>query len=132
MTRLTAALMLPATLALAGLQGGAFAENSVFTTVKTGPVEVLADARGMTLYVFDKDSDGMSACYDKCAANWPPMLAAAGAMADDDFGLIQRKDGSMQWTYYGKPLYLWVKDTKPGDMTGDGMNGVWHVAKPQD
>jgi predicted lipoprotein with Yx(FWY)xxD motif len=132
MTRLTAALMLPATLALAGLPGGAFAENSAFTTVKTGPVEVLADARGMTLYVFDKDSDGMSACYDKCAANWPPMLAAAGAMADDDFGLIQRKDGSMQWTYYGKPLYLWVKDTKPGDMTGDGMNGVWHVAKPQD
>ena len=132
MTRLTVALMLPATLALAGLPGGAFAENSAFTTIKTGPVEVLADARGMTLYVFDKDNDGMSACYDKCAANWPPMLAAAGAMAADDFGLIQRKDGSMQWTYYGKPLYLWVKDTKPGDMTGDGMNGVWHDAKPQD
>ena len=131
MTRLTA-LMLPATMALAGLPGGAFAEDPAFTTVKTGAVEVLADARGMTLYVFDKDRDGMSACYDKCAANWPPMLAAAGAMADDDFGLIERKDGTRQWTYYGKPLYLWVKDTKPGDMTGDGMNGVWHVARPQD
>ena len=131
MIRLTA-LMLPATLARAGLPGTAFAAESAFTTVKTGAVEVLADSRGMTLYVFDKDSDGMSACYDKCAANWPPMIAAAGAMADDDFGLIQRKDGSMQWTYYGKPLYFWAKDTKPGDMTGDGVNGVWHVAKPQD
>ena len=86
----------------------------------------------MTLYIFDKDSDGKSVCYDKCAANWPPLLADDGAKAEDDFGLAQRTDGQMQWTYYGKPLYLWVKDTKPGDTTGDGVNDVWHVAKPQD
>ena len=95
-----------------------------------GPV--LTDAAGMTLNVLDKDSDGKSACYDKCAANWPPLLAGADAKTEDDFGLIQRTDGKMQWTYYGKPLYLWVKDTKPGDVTGDGVNDVWHVAKPQD
>ncbi len=131
MNRLTK-LILPATLALAGLAGTALHAQSAFSTVKTGAVEVLADASGMTLYVFDKDTDGVSACYDKCAANWPPMIAAAGATTDDDFGLTERKDGTMQWTYYGKPLYLWVKDTKPGEMTGDGVNDVWHVARPQD
>ena len=47
---------------------------------------------------------------------------------DDEYTLVQRKDGTMQWAYDGKPLYLWKKDTKPGDMTGDGVGGVWHVA----
>jgi predicted lipoprotein with Yx(FWY)xxD motif len=126
-TRLTAAAfsacaLLPA-IALAGVP------------VKTGTSAagpVLTDAKGMTLYVFDKDADGKSACYDKCAANWPPLIAEQGAAAEDDFGLAKRDDGSMQWTYYGKPLYLWVKDSKPGDVTGDGVKDVWHVAKPQD
>ncbi len=93
-----------------------------------GPV--LTDAKGMTLYTFDKDKGGASACYDKCAANWPPLLAGAGAAKDDDFDLIKRSDGSMQWTYYGKPLYLWVNDAAAGDVTGDGVGGIWHVAKP--
>lgn len=93
---------------------------------------ILTDAHGMTLYTFDKDQGGTSACYDACAANWPPLLAAQGAMADDDFGLIQRTDGTTQWTYYGMPLYLWVKDAKPGDRTGDGVKGVWHVARVRD
>ena len=90
---------------------------------------ILTDAKGMTLYTFDNDKDGASACYDACAANWPPLVAAADAKADDEYGLIDRTDGSKQWTYDGKPLYLWVKDQKPGDMTGDGVKGVWHTAK---
>jgi len=93
--------------------------------------EVLTDANGMTLYIYDKDKDGVSACYDKCAANWPPVLASDGAKTDDDFGLTKRNDGTMQWTYYGMPLYLWVKDAKPGDTTGDGVGGVWHAAVEQ-
>lgn len=84
---------------------------------------------GMTLYTFDKDEGGVSACYDKCAENWPPLLAAADAKAEGEYGLTDRTDGSKQWTYDGKPLYLWVKDQKPGDMTGDGVNDVWHTAK---
>ena len=89
---------------------------------------VLTDANGMTLYTFDKDVDGVSACYEKCAVNWPPLLAPEGAEADDDFGLTERSDGTMQWTYYGMPLYLWIKDANPGDTTGDGVGGVWHAA----
>jgi predicted lipoprotein with Yx(FWY)xxD motif len=41
-----------------------------------------------------------------------------------------RDDGAKQWAYKGKPLYTWAKDTKPGDITGDGVNNVWHIAKP--
>jgi predicted lipoprotein with Yx(FWY)xxD motif len=83
----------------------------------------------MTLYTFDKDAAGKPSCYDQCAAKWPPLTAAAGAKADGDYTLVKRKDGSMQWAYNGRPLYLWQKDKKPGDVTGDGVGGVWHVAK---
>lgn len=90
---------------------------------------ILTDAKGMTLYIFDNDKDGKSACYDECAVNWPPYLAEAGAKEDGEYGLVERTDGTMQWTHEGMPLYLWIKDTKPGDTTGDGVKGVWHTAK---
>jgi predicted lipoprotein with Yx(FWY)xxD motif len=98
-------------------------------SMKTDQGEILTDAKGMTLYTFDKDTSGVSNCYDKCATNWPPLMATADAKADGDYSLVERKDGSMQWAYKGMPLYLWVKDAVPGDMTGDGVNKVWHVAK---
>jgi predicted lipoprotein with Yx(FWY)xxD motif len=107
------------------LAAPAFAENMAILE-KDG---VLTDAKGMTLYTFDADKDGKSACYDACAANWPPLTAEAGAKADAEYGLTDRTDGTKQWTYKNMPLYLWVKDAKPGDMTGDGVKGVWHVAK---
>ena len=112
-------------LALAVFALPAFAENMAIME-KDG---ILTDANGMTLYTFDNDKGGVSACYDACAENWPPLLAAADAKADAEYGLTDRKDGTKQWTYDGKPLYLWVKDKKPGDMTGDGVKGVWHVVK---
>ena len=96
--------------------------------MKTDKGEVLTDAKGMTLYVFDKDSKGKSACYGQCATNWPPLMAASDAKADGHFSLVTRKDGKHQWAYDGQPLYLWKKDGKPGDMTGDGVGGVWHTA----
>ncbi|MBI1172455.1 hypothetical protein GC209_13740 [bacterium] len=121
---------IPMTLAALALSGAASFADTGIMTGKSAIGEVLTDSKGMTLYTFDKDSGGASACYDKCAANWPPLLAPADAKADDDFGMIKRTDGTMQWTYYGKPLYLWKKDAAAGDVTGDGMNGVWHAAKP--
>jgi predicted lipoprotein with Yx(FWY)xxD motif len=91
---------------------------------------VLTNDAGMTLYTFDKDSGGKSMCNGPCAANWPPLTAAADAKPYGDWTLVTRDDGTKQWAYEGKPLYLWAKDKKPGDKTGDGMlNGAWHVAK---
>lgn len=91
---------------------------------------VLADASGMTLYTFDKDAAGKSACNGPCAGNWPPLMAKGDAMPSGDYTIITRDDGGKQWAFKGKPLYLWKKDAKPGDKTGDGVNNVWHVAKP--
>lgn len=93
-----------------------------------GGKQVLTDAKGMTLYTYDKDTAGVSNCYDKCAVNWPPMMSDASAKADGDFTIVDRTDGTKMWAYKGLPLYLWVKDTKPGDVTGDGVGGVWHTA----
>jgi predicted lipoprotein with Yx(FWY)xxD motif len=53
-----------------------------------------------------------------------------GEVANGDYSLITRDDGAVQWAYKGKPLYLWVKDKSPGEMSGDGVNKVWHVVKP--
>jgi predicted lipoprotein with Yx(FWY)xxD motif len=93
--------------------------------------KVLTDAHGMTLYTFAKDSKGKSACNGKCAQNWPPLMAAAGEKGGKGYSMIKRDDGKMQWAYKGKPLYTWVKDKKPGDITGDGvLKGAWHIAKP--
>ncbi|HBU29929.1 MAG: hypothetical protein A2X71_10205 [Thiobacillus sp. GWE1_62_9] len=93
---------------------------------------VLTNPAGMTLYVFDKDTagSGKSVCNGDCAMKWPPLTATAADKAAGDYAVITRDDGSKQWSYKGKPLYLWFKDQKPGDMTGDGVNDVWHTAKP--
>lgn len=93
---------------------------------------VLVGPSGMTLYTFDKDmaGSGKSTCNGPCATNWPPLVVAQGDAASDDFSIITRDDGSKQWAVKGKPVYYWVKDSKPGDKTGDGFNKVWQVAKP--
>ena len=98
-------------------------------SMDTAKGEVLTDAKGMTLYTFDRDANGTSSCYDTCAQKWPPLTAAADAVADGEYTQIERKGGSKQWAYDGRPLYLWQNDKKPGDVTGDGVGGVWHVAK---
>jgi predicted lipoprotein with Yx(FWY)xxD motif len=106
-------------------------------TMDTSLGMVWTDQNGMTLYTFDKDTKGaaMSACAGQCIENWPPFLAADGAMAEGEWTLVDvvDKDGATKkmWAYDGWPVYLWVKDTKPGDVTGDMVGGVWHVAKAE-
>ncbi|CAB3694652.1 COG4315 family predicted lipoprotein [Achromobacter pestifer] len=91
---------------------------------------ILVNSAGMTLYTFDKDTAGKSACNDQCAKAWPPVTAAADAKPMGDLTIITRDDGSKQWAHKGKPVYLFAKDTKPGDKTGDNFKDVWHVIKP--
>jgi predicted lipoprotein with Yx(FWY)xxD motif len=93
--------------------------------------KVLTDGKGMTLYTFDKDAGGKSACNGPCATNWPPLMAAADAKPASDYTIIVRDDGSKQWAHKGKPLYTWKNDKKAGDITGDGFaNNSWHIATP--
>lgn len=103
-------------------------------TMDTSPVKtmdgVLVGANGMTLYTFDRDvaGSGKSVCNGPCATNWPPLMASKAPGAD--YSVITRDDGKTQLAYKGKPLYYWVKDAKPGDKTGDGVNQVWRTARP--
>jgi predicted lipoprotein with Yx(FWY)xxD motif len=103
---------------------------------QTSPAKVadgaLVGANGMTLYTFDRDAvgSGKSVCNGPCATNWPPLMAADTDKASGDFSIVTRDDGKKQWAVKGKPLYYWIKDTKAGDKTGDGVNNVWHTAKP--
>lgn len=102
-------------------------------TVSTAPTDkgiALVDEKGMTLYIFDKDDAGKTACVDGCAANWPPLAATASDKAMGEYSIIARPDGSKQWAYRGKPLYRWIKDGKAGDTTGDGFRDLWHIARP--
>lgn len=112
---------------------GAFA---AFSAWADAPVQtannVLTGINGMTLYTFDKDAagSGKSVCNGPCAGNWPPLAATMEAKAAGDYSIILRDDGTRQWAYKGKPLYFWAKDQKLGDQTGQGFNGIWHVATP--
>ncbi|MEN0072122.1 MAG: hypothetical protein AAGC63_14165, partial [Propionicimonas sp.] len=91
---------------------------------------ILVDGSGMTLYLFTKDSPNTSACTGQCLVNWPPLVGepTAGTGVDDSrLGSFQRDDGGTQATYNGWPLYYWKDDTKPGDVLGQNVNGVWFV-----
>ena len=103
------------------------------TTYAPAPVSaptgtVLTTSNGMTVYVFDRDAPGRSTCYDRCAQYWIPVYAPPGAAAGNGLTLIQRGDGRMQWaTSQGMPLYTYFNDRAPGDVTGNNVDGTWHV-----
>jgi predicted lipoprotein with Yx(FWY)xxD motif/plastocyanin len=97
---------------------------------------ILLDEKGMTLYLYTKDTKDVSNCYDKCAQNWPPLLTSGPAMGGDGvdaamLGTTTRSDGMTQVTYNGWPLYYFIKDHKPGDMTGQDVSGVWYLVSPK-
>ena len=94
--------------------------------------DILVDADGLTLYVFTKDTNGASACTGTCATAWPPALVsntptATGGVDGSKLTEITRPDGAKQLAYDGHPLYRYANDAKPGDVTGQKVNGVWFV-----
>jgi predicted lipoprotein with Yx(FWY)xxD motif len=116
-----------AALAAAATLGGCATMNDSPVKTMDG---VLVGAGGMTLYTFDRDAagSGKSVCNGPCATNWPPLMASKAP--GGDYSVITRDDGKTQLAYKGKPLYYWIKDTKPGDKTGEGVNQVWRTARP--
>ncbi|HEY7815030.1 MAG TPA: hypothetical protein VIC62_17420 [Nakamurella sp.] len=92
----------------------------------------LVDGKGMTLYLYTADTAGESTCYDACAVAWPPLLTngtptASGSAAESQLSTVARNDGATMVKYGAWPLYYFTKDTKPGDTTGQGVQGVWYV-----
>jgi predicted lipoprotein with Yx(FWY)xxD motif len=96
---------------------------------------VLADAKGRTLYLFEKDTRGRSSCYGPCATYWPPLLThgkpTAGARLKSSLlGVTHRTDGTLQVTYAGHPLYRFAQDTRAGQAAGqnvDAFGAEWYV-----
>ncbi|NIM41244.1 MAG: hypothetical protein GTN84_09075 [Hydrogenophaga sp.] len=124
-------VLLPIALATALLGGCASMHARHHSPAKVAD-GMLVGPNQMTLYTFDRDTagSGKSVCNGPCATNWPPFMAGASDKAMGDYSIVTRDDGAKQWAFKGKPLYYWVRDTKPGDKTGDGFNNVWRVVKP--
>jgi predicted lipoprotein with Yx(FWY)xxD motif len=97
--------------------------------------EVLVDSKGFTLYYFEKDEGGKSACYGACAEGWPPLRTegapkGTGGVQAAKLGTTKRRDGSEQVTYAGWPLYTYVADKKPGEANGndiDAFGAEWYA-----
>ena len=93
-------------------------------TVKYG--RILASNKGFTLYTYYFDKKNYSHCYGKCLLLWRPLLIPKGDLPVGKrvthLGEIVRLNGQRQVTYNGKPLYLYVRDTKPGEVSGEGVN----------
>jgi predicted lipoprotein with Yx(FWY)xxD motif len=123
--------------AMAMATAAAYAAPANIKTIDTPLGKILADDKGMVLYIFDRDTKGAaeSACKGNCIVQWPAFVAPADAKADGDWTVVNYTDKDNMpgkiWAYKGLPVYYWIKDTKPGDTTGAGVGGVWHVVKMQ-
>ena len=113
------------------------AAAGVLATADSDLGEVVVDADGRTVYVFDRDTagSGTSSCADTCLDNWP-AVTIAGEEAPEvegvtgEVGTIERDDGTRQVTLGGLPLYTYAGDSDAGDVTGQGVQGVWWVVSP--
>lgn len=123
--------MIAAVAALGLIFAASAASAQMLKTADTAKGKTFVDAKGMTLYTFDKDAGGKSVCNGPCADNWPALIAADDAKPTADMTIVVRDDGKKMWAYKGKPLYTFKQDTAAGDTKGDGfLNGAWHIAKP--
>lgn len=113
--------------------------GGIVSAAKVGDLgTVLVDSHGLTLYDFHKDKGGTSACYGACAGAWPPLLTegnpqAQGAAERSMLGTTKRKDGTVQVTYNGWPLYTYVGDQGPGEANGNDFSqfgAQWYALQP--
>ena len=135
---LLVALVLAAAVVGLGRAGAATHGGATVSTATSKLGRILVDSRGRTLYLFEKDTRGHSACAGTCAVYWPPVLTRAAPTAGHDaqqslLGVIRRVNGTRQVTYAGHPLYRFVEDTKPGQTNGQDLHDFgagWYVLSP--
>ncbi len=121
--------------ALAATAALASTDKSSSISLRTTKVgKVLVAANGRTLYLFTAEKGKTSKCYGQCAAYWPPLIArtptAGAGLKASLVGTTKRKDGKLQVTYGGHPLYFFANDKKAGDVNGQGFvhfGGAWWV-----
>jgi predicted lipoprotein with Yx(FWY)xxD motif len=116
-----------------GDSDGTGSDGVVVGTATSELGTILVDGDGLTLYLFDNDTNGESVCHDDCAVTWPPLVGDATVVGEADASLLgttAREDGAVQVTYAGMPLYHYAGDGQPGDAAGQGLGGVWWVIAP--
>jgi predicted lipoprotein with Yx(FWY)xxD motif len=96
---------------------------------------VLVDARGHTLYSFASDRGRTSACYGACASTWPPLLTSGKPLAGSGLrtallGMTKRRNGRLQVTYAGHPLYRFAAESGAAQLKGQGYLGLWWTLAP--
>ena len=120
----------PASSAPASPPATADAATLALKTADSTLGSIVVDGKGMTLYMFTKDTKNTSNCSGQCLVAWPALIGkpTQGKGVDDSkLGSFTRSDGTVQASYNGWPLYYWQKDTKPGYVTGQNVNSVWFV-----
>ena len=127
LTAFAAAAVVASIAAAFALAGGTQAGGTKVALAKSPLGRILVDGKGITLYDFAKDKGTSSTCYGACAALWPPLLTKGKPVAGPGvraslLGTTKRKDGKLEVTYAGRPLYYFVTDKKPGQTTGQGVN----------
>jgi predicted lipoprotein with Yx(FWY)xxD motif len=138
LTALGAAALLAAIAATYALAGGSTTGGAHVDVAKSPLGRILVDSKGITLYDFPPDKGTTSVCYGACAALWPPLITHGKPVAGPGvhaslLGTTKRKDGKLEVTYNGHPLYYFVPDRKPGQANGQGVNqfgGPWWVISP--
>jgi predicted lipoprotein with Yx(FWY)xxD motif len=133
-----AAAALMVAISCGGDTGGSPAPTATVlaTTATVGGASktILTDSKGMTLYYFTPDKGGKVTCTGGCLAVWPPLISdapTAGSGVTGSLTTVANPDGKgTQVVYNGWPLYYYVKDTKPGDTTGENVGGKWFVVPP--
>jgi predicted lipoprotein with Yx(FWY)xxD motif len=139
MRRVMAAIAVAAAVGL--VVAGTSSAAASRATVKTRHGKLgtfLVAGNGKSLYLFEKDKTTKSTCYGQCAKFWPPLLTSGRAKASGRarhslLGTTRRRDGKLQVTYKGHPLYFYAQDSKPGDTAGQGLHffgGGWYVLAP--
>ena len=127
MKKLTSALAAATVVLGVALGAGTALAAPQVQFIATEAGTVMADAKGMVLYTWDRDMPGVSTCAGTCLTNWPLFKAAATDTAGGDWTIITRPDGDKVWAYKGKALYYYVMDTAARDAKGNNPTGVWHV-----
>ena len=138
LTAFAASTVVASIVTAVALAGGTQAGGAKVSIAKSPLGGILVDSKGITLYDFVKDKGGSSSCYGACAALWPPLITkgkphAGQGLRASLLGTTKRKDGKLEVTYKGHPLYYFVSDRKPGQTTGQGVNqfgGPWWVLSP--
>jgi len=116
--------------------GGGHGADDGIATASTSLGTVVVDGKGMTAYFYDQDvkGSGKSTCTGGCAAAWPAIESDAAAPSvsgvTGTVGTITGVDGKLQVTVDGRPIYTYAADSKAGDVTGQGVGGVWYAVNP--